>query len=75
VRIDKISHDDLIYEGRALAMTVQLTTFYSWAGEPASARTSLVFDVQSAPDDWIILGKKRGYYIANVRPETTTKDS
>ncbi|KAK4686207.1 trafficking protein particle complex subunit 10, partial [Tremellales sp. Uapishka_1] len=64
IRVEHLSPDGLIYEGRALSMNIRLQSNLTWAGSEAS-EIHLVFDIQPQPEDWLILGKKKGFYIAN----------
>ena len=80
VRFDQTSPDGMIYVGRAISMNVRLSTTYKWAevlsassssGGDAKEKaveggTSVVFDVVANSEDWVVLGKKKGFYIAEV---------
>lgn len=46
-------------------MTLKLRTDFTWAGR-APGRQRLVFDIVPNPDDWIILGRKKGFWNAEV---------
>ena len=43
-----------------------MTFDFSWLGHNLRD-AKMVFDVQPNPDDWLVLGKKKGYFIATVR--------
>jgi hypothetical protein len=60
---------EMIYEGRALSMTLSLRTSFTWAGQ-SSGRQRLVFDIVPNPDDWIVLGRKKGFWDAEVSNTT-----
>jgi hypothetical protein len=45
-------------------MTVSLTSSFMWAG--GHETVELVYDVVVNTEDWIVLGKKKGYYVADV---------
>lgn len=48
-------------------MKIRISPNFAWLGGGVDfADEKMVFDVQASPDDWLILGKKKGYYIANV---------
>lgn len=59
------SNKEMIYEGRALPMTLSLRTDFTWAGR-AKERQRLVFDIVPNPEDWIVLGRKKGFWDAEV---------
>ena len=53
-------------------MGVRITCDFSWLGEDAKLEDDrLVFDVQTNPADWLVLGKKKGYFVAEVRNFTS----
>jgi hypothetical protein len=54
-------------------MNIRMSTSLAWVGTALPEDTRLVFDVQGLPDDWIILGKKKGYYTADVRHSILAK--
>ncbi|WVQ93773.1 hypothetical protein IAU59_000851 [Kwoniella sp. CBS 9459] len=78
VRISPMTPLGQIYEGRAIPMTIRLATSYSWAGgaatdsdgltddarEAKGQRRRVVFDIHQT-DDWLVCGKKKGYYDAD----------
>lgn len=55
----------MIYEGHALSLTLSLRTSFAWAGGK-SRRQRLVFDIVPNPEDWIVLGRKKGFWDAEV---------
>jgi len=56
-----------LYEGRALAFDIELTTSLAWLGnEVPRDNIRVTYDVQASADDWVIVGKKKGIYIADV---------
>ncbi|WRT63733.1 uncharacterized protein IL334_000656 [Kwoniella shivajii] len=60
-----------VYEGRAINMKLTLSTSHTWSGsDPDSTKERiLVFDI-SNNEDWLILGKKKGYYTPDpTKPE------
>ncbi|KAK8845493.1 hypothetical protein IAR55_006206 [Kwoniella newhampshirensis] len=76
VRISPVGPSGPIYEGRAIGMTLTLLTSFAWVGEESQTRgkrKGLIFDVQTNPEDWLVLGKKKGYYFAepNSQKEET----
>lgn len=67
VSISHASPGGSVYEGCALAMNVRLTSDFSWVGDGVDLEgTRMVFDVQASSEDWLVLGKKKGYYSARV---------
>lgn len=54
------------YEGRAIALKVRMRTTYAWAGEDWR-EAKMVYDVLPLPEDWLVLGKKKGFYTLSVR--------
>lgn len=58
-----------MYEGRALRMTAALSTDLSWLKDSSHPKEDLNmgFEVHPDPDDWLVLGKKKGHYRALVR--------
>ena len=62
---------EMIYEGRALSMTLSFRTSFTWAGR-SSGRQRLVFDIVPNPDDWIVLGRKKGFWDAEVSAASST---
>jgi hypothetical protein len=57
-----------MYEGRAISIRVRMCTSFTWAGDAdVESRTGkMVYDILPAPDDWLVLGMKKGYYLLNV---------
>lgn len=55
-----------LYEGRAIALTVRMRTTFAWAGE-AWRQAKMVYDVLPLPEDWLVLGKKKGFFTLTVR--------
>ena len=47
------------YEGRAIAVRLDLQAHYTWAGE-VSGSQDLSFDILPDPEEWIVLGRKKG---------------
>ena len=48
-------------------MTLTFTTSYAWAGDFAHGTgAELVFDVITNPEDWLVMGRKKGQYSATV---------
>jgi hypothetical protein len=45
-----------------------MCTSFTWAGDAdVESRTGkMVYDILPAPDDWLVLGMKKGYYLLNV---------
>ncbi|OCF36173.1 hypothetical protein I316_02045 [Kwoniella heveanensis BCC8398] len=71
VRISPVTPLGQIYEGRAIPVTIRLATSYAWAGGAKNIAGSsdtkarrVVFDIHQT-DDWLICGKKKGYYTAD----------
>lgn len=61
----------LIYQGRPLAFLLNLSTSSRWMGLPSELTEEekiqrLVYDVQVNPEDWIVLGKKKAYFVPDV---------
>ncbi|WVN90958.1 uncharacterized protein L203_106203 [Cryptococcus depauperatus CBS 7841] len=71
IRITALSTDEkLVYQGRPLAMKLLISTSSEWMGVPIplsveEENQKLMFDVQANPDDWVLLGKKRGSFISD----------
>nr|XP_031863557.1 uncharacterized protein CI109_000809 [Kwoniella shandongensis]KAA5530629.1 hypothetical protein CI109_000809 [Kwoniella shandongensis] len=70
VRITPTVPTGAIYEGRAISINLSLSTSFAWAGDEEETgddkkQTGLVSDVQTNPDDWLVLGKKKGYYFVD----------
>ncbi|KIR55035.1 hypothetical protein I315_02272 [Cryptococcus gattii Ru294] len=66
----------LIYQGRPLAFLLKLSTSSQWMGLPSELTEEekiqrLVYDVQVNPEDWIVLGKKKAYFVPD--PEKDVK--
>ncbi|WVQ80318.1 hypothetical protein IAT38_002423 [Cryptococcus sp. DSM 104549] len=73
----------LIYQGRAIPISLRLSTSSQWMGSVVTKQEEevegsgggvkgkrLVFDVQASNEDWLVLGKKKGYYTADPdKPE------
>ncbi|WVQ76341.1 hypothetical protein IAR50_006006 [Cryptococcus sp. DSM 104548] len=64
------SAQGLVYQGQPLGMIIRLSTSPDWMGLPtplsdAEKSQRLVFDVQVNADDWLVLGKKKGSYVAD----------
>jgi hypothetical protein len=61
-----------VYEGRALEMRLSLRVGFAWSawsGRGAAERgkeVELAFDVLPNPDEWIVLGRKKGSWTATV---------
>ena len=55
-----------VYEGRAISVSLYLATSYTWVGGRAPGGLKLVYDIQVNGEDWVILGKKKGFYTAIV---------
>ncbi|CAK9779681.1 hypothetical protein CC85DRAFT_273697 [Cutaneotrichosporon oleaginosum] len=53
-----------IYEGRALAFDLELSTSLAWLGEPPSEMI-VSYELTANAEDWAIAGKKRGVYVAD----------
>ncbi|ORX34725.1 trafficking protein particle complex subunit 10 [Kockovaella imperatae] len=51
-----------VYEGRAISLILHLTSYFDWLDE-VSRDLRLFFDIQVNGDDWIVLGKKKGFYM------------
>nr|XP_019014675.1 uncharacterized protein I206_00759 [Kwoniella pini CBS 10737]OCF53456.1 hypothetical protein I206_00759 [Kwoniella pini CBS 10737] len=67
IRMNPTTPLNQIYEGRAINMKLSLTTSFSWCGQiikNENEKKMLVFDIQNN-EDWLIVGKKKGYYMAN----------
>lgn len=58
--------DESLQEGRPIPATVRFSTSYTWAGFNVQTYDRVVFDVQANSDDWLVLGRKKGYYTADV---------
>lgn len=69
-RLDQPQSADIpAYEGRAIVMRLGLKVGYTWSGRAQSLwkrKQELAFDVTSNPDDWIVLGRKKGSWSASV---------
>lgn len=50
-----------VYEGRAIAVQLELKAHYTWAGMGGTDH-GLTFDVLPDPEDWIVLGRKKGTF-------------
>ena len=67
-----------VYEGRAISLSMEFNTTFSWLGKVGAGarsdiengRAELVWDVAVSQDDWVVLGKKKGQYVAEVNPES-----
>jgi hypothetical protein len=57
-----------MYEGRAIAVGVNMRTSFAWAGEleENSRVGKMVYDILPSPDDWLVLGMKKGFYALEV---------
>lgn len=56
-----------VFEGRALSFDLELSTSLAWLGDEAvSERPHVTYDLTANVDDWVVVGKKRGVYVANV---------
>lgn len=73
IRFDRDNPEGSIYEGRAIAFNVTFSTSFTWldrAGQVKGAQDGagikVVFDVTCSNDDWVILGMKKGHYVASV---------
>ena len=51
-------------EGRAITAFVTFRPSFAWAEDVKPCE--LVFEVMPSSDDWLVLGKKRGFFIAQV---------
>lgn len=58
----KTRPDERLYEGRAIALAVRMRSTFIWAGEEDWHEAKLVYDVLANSDDWLVIGKKKGYY-------------
>lgn len=70
-----LSPSTSIYQGRPLAFLLKLSTSSQWMGLPSELTKEektqrLVYDVQVNPEDWIVLGKKKAYFIPDVSLKT-----
>ncbi|ORY22633.1 hypothetical protein BCR39DRAFT_551248 [Naematelia encephala] len=59
------SSSGLVYEGRALAITAELSTCLTWIGTDDQVQVDVIFDIQANPEDWSLLGRKKGSFIAS----------
>lgn len=56
-----------VYEGRALSFDLELSTSLAWLGdETVAERPQVTYDLTANVDDWVVVGKKRGVYVADV---------
>ncbi|BEI79882.1 hypothetical protein CcaverHIS002_0104110 [Cutaneotrichosporon cavernicola] len=62
-----------VYEGRAIAFDLELATSFAWLGETPVERPVVSYELTANADDWVIVGKKRGVYVAD--PATTERQS
>lgn len=60
-----------MYEGRAISLNMTFETTFSWL-DPAEKdalhndQVEMMWDVAVSQDDWVILGRKKGQYTAEV---------
>lgn len=66
VRIARKHPNAPIYEGHAVAVSVSIGLSDDWASTPLEGEQRLVYDVQTAQEDWIVLGRKKGFFVAKV---------
>lgn len=73
IRFDRDNPEGSIYEGRAIAFNVTFSTSFTWLdragqaeGTQEGAGIKVVFDVTCSNDDWVVLGMKKGHYVASV---------
>lgn len=66
MRISRQNAKAPVYEGHAVAVTASIRISSAWAAEPVEGEQKLVYDLQAAQDDWIILGRKKGLFSAEV---------
>lgn len=59
------------YEGRAIALSVQMRTTFAWAGEDWR-EAKMVYDIMPVMEDWLVLGKKKGFYTLSVSGSSIT---
>lgn len=66
VRLTPTSPTSSVYEGRALAFDLELATSYAWLGEAEKRVFKVTYDITANAEDWVVVGKKRGIYVADV---------
>lgn len=62
---DRSNTSGRFYEGRAIALSVKMQTTFAWAGEDWR-EAKMVYDILPMPEDWLVLGKKKGFYTLSV---------
>ena len=49
-------------------MDIRMTSHFSWLGPGETlVDTKLVYDLQINSDDWLVMGRKKGHYVLDVR--------
>ena len=77
VRFDHTSPTGGVYEGRAISLNMTFDTTFNWlssADKDAlhNGEVEMMWDVAVSQDDWVILGRKKGQYTAEVRHWSAT---
>ncbi|OXG20513.1 hypothetical protein C366_02047 [Cryptococcus neoformans Tu401-1] len=73
-----LSPSTFIYQGRPLAFLLKLSTSSQWMGLPSELTKEektqrLVYDVQVNPEDWIVLGKKKAYFVPDLEKDVSVE--
>lgn len=73
-----LSPSTSIYQGRPLAFLLKLSTSSQWMGLPSELTKEektqrLVYDVQVNPEDWIVLGKKKAYFVPDPEKDVSVE--
>jgi len=74
VRFNHSSPQGSIYEGRAISISMEFNTTFSWLGQEdlglgvdvEKGKAELTWDIAVSQDDWVVLGRKKGQYTAQV---------
>lgn len=75
VRLTPTSPTSSVYEGRALTFDLDLTTSFAWLGEAEKQAFRVTYDLTANAEDWVVVGKKRGIYTADVSGAEEYADS
>ena len=54
--------------GQPLPVRVSVRPAFNWTNPPASEPVLLSYEINGTFDDWLVSGRKRGEFIAEVRP-------
>jgi hypothetical protein len=54
--------------GQAISLTLSIQPTFGWSLDALPSSMTLHYDVTASVDDWLISGRKRGEFTAEVRP-------